>query len=158
MAWFLLILPSIFTNSTQHWGRWRIATPFSWDEICFSLNYDRSFDGSHDLDVLESVVCGVVMCVAAGDACAVAYGDGWGGQLCQALVLPVHCQLICQANDRHTVQYTWNRPLFSHSDKQTKIHIYELISVKWRDELYSPMSKYVTSKPCSWDSSSIIWM
>jgi hypothetical protein len=43
--------------------------------IC-AVYYDRSFDGSHDLDVLESVVCGVVMCVAAGDACSVAYGDG----------------------------------------------------------------------------------
>lgn len=53
-----------------------------------------SLDGRHDLDVLESAVRRVVVRVAAGDASAVAHGDRYGGQFCQALVLPVHRQLI----------------------------------------------------------------
>lgn len=54
-------------------------------------------DGDHDLDVLESAVCGGVVRVAAGDARAVAHGDGGGGQLYQALVLPISRQFICKA-------------------------------------------------------------
>lgn len=42
----------------------------------------------------------VVVGVAAGDAGAVAHGDGGGGQLCQALVLTVHRQLICKTPTR----------------------------------------------------------
>lgn len=53
-------------------------------------------DGGHDLDVLEGAVCCVVVSVATGNACAVAHGDRGGGQLCQALVLAVHRQLICK--------------------------------------------------------------
>lgn len=52
------------------------------------------FDGGHDLDVLEGAVCCVVVSVATGNACAVAHGDWGGGQLCQALVLAVHRQLV----------------------------------------------------------------
>lgn len=53
--------------------------------------------GSHDLHVLEGAVRRVVMGVAAGDTGAVAHGDRGGGQLCQALVLTVHRQLVCKA-------------------------------------------------------------
>lgn len=50
-------------------------------------------DGSHDLDILKGAVCCVVVRVATGDACAVAHGDGGGGQFRQALILAVHRQL-----------------------------------------------------------------
>lgn len=50
--------------------------------------------GGHDLDVLEGAVCCVVVSVATGNAGAVAHCDWGGGQLCQALVLSIHRQLI----------------------------------------------------------------
>lgn len=50
----------------------------------------------HDLDVLEGAVRRIVVGVATGNASAVAHGDRGGGQLCQALVLAVHCQLVCK--------------------------------------------------------------
>lgn len=59
-----------------------------------------SLDGGHDLEVLEGAVGCVVVGVAAGDARAMAHGDRGGGQLHQALVLPVHRQLVCRPRDR----------------------------------------------------------
>lgn len=53
-------------------------------------------DGGHDLYVLEGAVCCIIVSVAAGNACSVAHGDRGRGQLSQALVLAVHCQLICK--------------------------------------------------------------
>lgn len=51
-------------------------------------------DGGHDLDVLEGAVRCIVVGVATGNAGAMAHSDWGGGQLCQALVLAVHCQLV----------------------------------------------------------------
>lgn len=56
-----------------------------------------SLDGGHDLEVLEGAVGCVVVGVAARDARAVAHGDRGGGHLHQALVQPVHRQLVCRA-------------------------------------------------------------
>lgn len=56
--------------------------------------------GGHDLDVLESAVCRVIVRVTAGNAGAVADGDRGSGQLRQTLVLSVDRQLVCRNTKR----------------------------------------------------------
>lgn len=74
------------------------------------------FAGRHDFDVLQCVVRRVVVSVAAGDAGAVTDGHGVGGQLCQALVLTVHRQLVCQTQD--TINVTYEGAHLSHAGRQ----------------------------------------
>lgn len=73
-------------------------------EVKHMLTVVVLLDGGHDLYVLEGAVCSVIVSVATGNACAMAHSDRGRGQLRQALVLAIHCQLIWKVQPRHAKQ------------------------------------------------------
>lgn len=82
------------------------------------------FGGSHHFNVLKGTVGCIVVCVAAGYACAMTYGDRRSGQLCQALVLTIYSQLICKRNivtsKMLPIQITTHQSSKKKGEKRTK--------------------------------------